>query len=174
MNKTVFSIVLSLLICVSVRGQDSEHDPWAPLQPFVGKWVGERTGMGGDAKQSTELKFVLDGKFLQCETKTLAGKDPHADIGMISYDNNRKKFIYRSFFSEGFVNTYVGTVSDDGKSVEFVTESVENGPAGLRAKEIWTLVGNKLNVECHLANADQPFKRCIEAVMIRKTDDATK
>ena len=117
--------LLMSALCLLFGGRISAQetaDEWAPLRPFVGTWQGRRTGMGGDATQETELKFVLGGKFLQCTTKTIEGPDPHTDMGMISYDRSRGKFVYRSFFSEGFVNTYIGTVSEDGNSIEFVSE----------------------------------------------------
>ena len=164
-------ITILLALCLPGSGQalaqDSE-DVWAPLRPFVGNWVGQRTGLGGDAKQSTEIDFVLGDQYLQCTTKTLEGEDPHADMGMISYDKARQKFVYRSFMSEGFVNTYVGSVSEDGKSIEFVTEKVENGPAGLKAREVWSLDGGILKSECFLASGDNPFKSCIVVKMIKQ------
>ena len=71
----------------------------------------------------------------------------------------------RAFFSEGFVNHYLGAVSADGKTIEFVTESVENGPPGLRAKEVMWIDGGLMKQECLLASGDKPFKSCILATM---------
>ncbi len=111
--------------------QESANDVWAPFRPLLGTWMGERTGIGGDATQIVRWKFVLGDQFLHCSTQTISGDDPHEDIGLISYDKTRQKFVYRSFFSEGYVNQYVGEISEDGKTIEFASEFVENGPPGL-------------------------------------------
>ena len=168
--KTISIMLLVFAISAAVgvaqeSGPASTGDLWAPFRPLVGKWVGERTGLDGDAMQTVEWKFVLGNKFLQYATKTIAADDPHADIGMISYDKSRKKFICRAFFSEGYVNQYVGTISENGKTIEFETEAVENGPPGLRVKEIVRLDGDVVKQECLLASGDKPFESCIVEVL---------
>ena len=173
MKQIAALLVLGLLAAGSASGQTSHNQPskptdvWAPFRPLVGKWTGARTGLGGDATQTVEWKFVLGNQFLQCETKTTSGDDPHADLGLISFDKSRQKFVYRSFLSEGYVNQYVGTVSADGKTIEFETESVENGPPGLRAKEIVSFEGNIVRQECLLASGDKPLQSCV-VVTLRK------
>lgn len=161
--RSFFSAILfSVTIATAITAQEPvEDDHWAPFRPLVGKWTGERTGMGGDAKQTVEWEFVLGDQFLRCTTNSISGDDPHQDIGFISYDKQRKKFIYRAFFSEGFVNHYVADISDDGKTIKFVSEEVENGPPGLRVLETIKLNGDKIISECKLASGDQPYKLCV-------------
>src|SRR5262249_37650988 len=60
----------------------------------------------------------------------------HEDWGMFSFDGIRKKLVLRQFHVEGFVNQYVlERASADGKELVFVTEAIENIPAGYRARE---------------------------------------
>ena len=59
----------------------------------------------------------------------------HEDFGTLSYDKVRKTFVFRQFHIEGFVNQYVlESISPDGKTIIFVTESIENIPKGYRCQ----------------------------------------
>ena len=61
---------------------------------------------------------------------------------MISFDKRRKNFVLRQFHIEGFVNQYVMTSSSaDGKTIVFTSESIENIPAGYRARETYKILG---------------------------------
>lgn len=59
---------------------------------------------------------------------------------MMSFDKSRKKFVFRQFHVEGFVNQYVMT-STDVKTIVFASESIENIPAGFRARETYKILG---------------------------------
>jgi hypothetical protein len=58
---------------------------------------------------------------------------------MISYDTARKLFVFRQFHTEGFVNTYVQQATADDRKIVFVSEAIENIPAGYRARETYTI-----------------------------------
>ncbi|MGI9519882.1 MAG: heme-binding beta-barrel domain-containing protein [Pirellulaceae bacterium] len=164
-------MLLTVASCDRVYAQDPATSPdhWAPLRPMIGVWEGQRTGMGGDANMEVEWKFVMGENFIRVSSKTIEGDDPHGDVGFISFDQARQQFVYRAFFSEGFVNQYAGTMSDDGKSIEFESESVENGPPGLRAKEVISLhEGGGMQTQLHLASGDQPFKLCVTVDLTRQ------
>ena len=65
----------------------------------------------------------------------------HQDWGMISFDKVRKTFVLRQFHIEGFVNQYAMTSSSgDGRRL-FTLESIENIPAGYRARETYKIPG---------------------------------
>jgi hypothetical protein len=49
--------------------------------------------------------------------------------------------VLRQFHSEGFVNQYVGEPVWEGTTIVFETESIENIPAGWRARETYRFVG---------------------------------
>jgi hypothetical protein len=66
----------------------------------------------------------------------------HEDWGMISFDKGRKQFVFRQFHIEGFVNQFVmSSPSDNGKTIVFTWESIENIPAGYRARETYKILG---------------------------------
>jgi hypothetical protein len=92
---------------------------------------------------------VLNDKFIYVQNKSTYGPQPkntkgevHEDWGMMSFDKSRKKFVFRQFHGEGFVNQYVMTSSStDGKTIVFTSESIENIPAGYRARETYKILG---------------------------------
>jgi hypothetical protein len=50
--------------------------------------------------------------------------------------------VLRQFHVEGFVNQFVMTsASADGKTIVFTSESIENIPAGFRARETYKIMG---------------------------------
>ena len=115
MKKSVIVLMLFLAsVHLSPKGQ--ERDPWEFLR-FL------------------EAVFEPQGKNPKGEI--------HEDIGIFSFDKWRKVFVLRSFYVEGFVNEYVFAPSSEaGESMEFVTESVENAPAGTRAKLVFRRLGD--------------------------------
>ncbi len=67
----------------------------------------------------------------------------HEDWGVFSYDKARKTFVLRSFHVEGFVNQYVlESPTADAKTFVFVSESIENIPAGFRARLTYRIIDN--------------------------------
>ena len=100
------------------------------------------------SKVQREYRFVLNDKFLHVQNKSTYDPQPknpkgevHEDWGMISFDKGRKKFVLRQFHVEGFVNQFVMNSSDEGKTIVFTSESIENIPAGFRARETYKIVG---------------------------------
>lgn len=57
-----YFLLFCLLSAGMAAGQPHDRplasDVWAPFRPLVGKWTGERTGLGGEALQPLEWKFV--------------------------------------------------------------------------------------------------------------------
>lgn len=141
-----FLIMLALL-AMSTAGiaQDIENDdPWKQLAFLEGQWEGAGDGMSGRSEVIETYEFMLDGMYLSMETRTVFApqeKNPegeiHEDFAIFSYDRLRKTFILRAFYIEGFVGTYVLTkTSEDGSTLTFETENVENAPPGTRARMI--------------------------------------
>lgn len=170
MHKLTAFVGLLLLTSVATA-QDAKKDVWAPLRPLVGQWEGTGEGNSGKSRLTTEFRFVIGAKYL--ESKTKAVFDPqeanpkgetHEDWGIISYDRSRKKFVFRQFHVEGFVNQYLlESQSEDGKTMVFVTEKVENGPPGLGARLTYTLLGDdELRVLFELKWPGKEFETCNE------------
>jgi len=121
---------------------------WTNLNFLVGSWQGTGSGQPGNSQVERSYQFILNGKFLEERNKSTyppQSQNPqgeiHEDLGLIGYDKARKTFVYRQFHVEGFVNQYVmDYLSPDGKTIVFTTESIENIPAGWRARETYQVL----------------------------------
>ena len=65
----------------------------------------------------------------------------HEDMGLLSFDNARKRIVFRQFHVEGFVNQYVMEPPAKRGVLVFATEAIENIPPGWRARETYTILG---------------------------------
>jgi len=124
-------------------------DRFANLRDFAGRWRGEGNGRPGKSTVQRTYEFVLRDRYLNVrnlsvylpQEKNQKG-ERHEDWGMFSYDATRKKVVLRQFHVEGFVNQYVlDSTPDDGKELVFVSEAIENIPAGYRARENYRFKG---------------------------------
>lgn len=147
-------------------GQMSKSDSlWLPLVPLIGQWSGTGEAPEGKGKYERTYQFVLNKKFIELRNKSVyapSKESPkgytHEDYGLISYDKARKTFVLRQFHTEGFMNQYVlERISPDGKTIVFVTESIENIPAGWRARETYVITGNTLTEAFDLAEPGKEF-----------------
>ena len=138
---TVFFIAI-LLPSILIAQEEKKPDVWEPFKYFAGSWTGTGDSKGIKAKLEGKFEFIFNGKFLQMkgvsEFEPLKDKpkgEKHEDIGYISYDGIRGKFILRQFMGEGIVTQYVlDTLSADGKTFVFLSENLENVPPGFKAK----------------------------------------
>ena len=123
-------------------------DRFETFRFFLGAWEGEGAGKPGKSRVTREYTLVLEGRFIEVRNRSLyapqegnPGED-HRDVGYISFDSARGKHVLRQFHVEGFVNQYVhASTSEDGKTLTFVTEAIENIPPGWRARETYVLSG---------------------------------
>jgi len=121
---------------------------WTPFSFFEGRWQGTGGGQPGKSDYERSYEFILSGKFLFVRNKSSyppQEQNPqgenHEDWGILSYDRGRNTYVYRQFHQEGFVNQYVlEQHSPDYKEFSFVSESIENIPAGWRAKESYRVI----------------------------------
>ncbi len=76
----------------------------------------------------------------------------------------------RQFHVEGFVNQYVMTSSSaDGKTIVFTSESIENIPAGFRARETYKILGAEEFIEAfEIAEPGKDFELYSEGHFKRK------
>lgn len=120
-----------------------EADIWEPLRKLEGKWIGTGRGEPGDSTVTRSYEFVLQGRFLQIRSQSIyppQEKNPkgevHEELGMFSYDKQRKLFILRQFHVEGFVNQYAQQANPtDGNEITFQSEAIENIAPGWQARE---------------------------------------
>ena len=149
-QRIVILIVIAFLGAPSVAQQGaSTPDRFAALRFLAGSWRGEQAGQPGRGTAERTYQFILNDRFLQ-ETNTSTyppqeknrSGEVHHHMSMISYDTARKLFVFRQFHTEGFVNTYVQQPTADDKAIVFVSEAIENIPAGYRARETYTILNN--------------------------------
>ena len=89
-------------------------------------------------------------------------------MSKISYDGVRKLFVFRQFHTEGFVNTYVQEPTTDDKKIVFVSEAIENIPAGYRARETYTIVSrDEFTERFEIAEKGKNFELYSEAHLKR-------
>ena len=178
LTRTVSIAIFLLLFSSYLAGQTKTPlDIWEPLKFFVGSWEGTGNGKPGVSKVQREYRLTLNDKFLHVQNRSTYQPQPknpkgetHEDWGMISFDKSRKQFIFRQFHVEGFVNQYVTTsISDDGKTIVFTSESIENIPAGWRARETYKIVSPDEFVEVfELAGPGKDFEVYSEGRFKRK------
>jgi hypothetical protein len=160
-------VLLLLLLIPSFFGaqENKKPDVWSPLKYFVGTWKGTGKGDPGISTVERSYQSILNGKFIQINHKSIylpQEKNPkgetHEDIGFLSYDRGRKAFILRQFHLEGFVNQFKGEISEDGKLMVFTSESIENIPAGYRARETYKILNeNEFTETFEIAEPGKDF-----------------
>ena len=142
-------------------------DTWKPLRFFVGTWEGTGKGESGDSKVEHEYKFMLNNKFLQATHRSTYAPQPknvkgevHDDLGFFSYDKARKLFVFRQFHVESFVIQYVLTsTSEDGKTIVLDSESIENVPNGMRSRETFKIINERIHRDVRDLGTRQGVRR---------------
>ena len=170
-----FALVLQTIV---IFGEEKKKpNVWEPLKFFLGTWEGEGEGRPGVSKVEREYRFVLNDHFLEMKNKSTYEPqednpkgEVHEDWGLFSYDQGRKKFVFRQFHVEGFVNQYVlDSLSADGKTLVFLTEGIENIPSGWRARETYKILNEDEFTETFkLAPPEQEFELYITNHFKRK------
>ena len=162
----VFSALLVLSSIVTSQTKPPA-DPWEPFRYFIGTWEGTGSGKPGVSKTQREYRFVLNGKFLQIQNRSVYDPQPknpkgetHEDWGMLSFDKSRKQFVLRQYHVEGFVSQYVLTSSSaDWRTLVLTTNAIENIPAGWRARETYKILNADEFVEVfELAEPGKEFE----------------
>lgn len=125
----------------------SQADVYARLDFLLGRWQGTGAGFGNEkSKVHTEVKRIMDGRYIKIESSSVFAPteskpkgEKHIDWGIVSFDKQRKKIVYRQFNIEGYVNQYIlnEALSTETKLV-FETEIIENFVPGGRAR--WTII----------------------------------
>jgi hypothetical protein len=144
-------LFVSLIVpSILFGGEEKKQDVWEPLRFFVGSWA--------------RNKSVYEPQDLNPKGEV------HEDWGLFSYDQSRRKIVFRQFHVEGFVNQYIlDSLSADCKTLGFVTESVENIPSGWRARETYRILNkDEFRETFELAAPEKDFEVYIENHFKRK------
>ena len=151
--------------------------PWEPMRFFVGSWTGVGDGQPGASAVEREYAFALNDRFLEVRNMSTylpqqrnATGEVHEDRGFISWDRARRRFVFRQFHVEGFVNQYVAdSVAASPDSIVFRSEAIENIPPGYRARETYRILGPDEFVErFEMAEPNAEFAVYSEARFKRK------
>lgn len=170
-------IVVVMTASLLYAQEEKKRDFWKPLKFFIGSWEGTGKGEPGISSVEREYQFVLDGKYLFAKNKSTyepQEKNPkgekHEDWGIFSYDRSRRFFVLRQFHVEGFANQYVlDTLNSDSTKLVFITEGIENIPAGWRAKETYQILNENEFIETfELAEPGKDFAVYSENHLKRK------
>lgn len=157
----------TVLLFAAEPTEQSDTDRWKPLRFLIGAWEGEVTGQPGNGKAQREYTFVLNDRFIHIVNRSSyppQEKNPkgetHEDVGFFSYDKSAKKFMLRQFHVEGFVNQFAAdSISEDGRTIVFVSTAIENIAAGWRARETYRIVNNDEFIETFgLAEPNRDFE----------------
>jgi len=152
-------------------------DPWQPVRTLLGSWEGDAQGEPGSGRSEREYRFTLRDRFIHVTSKSTYPPQPknlkgevHEDVGFLSYDKAAQKLVLRQFHVEGFVNQYVlDSLSDDGRTIVFVTTAIENIPSGWRGRETYRFVSDDEFVETFaLAEPGKDFATYSETRFRRK------
>ena len=157
-------------------GVPKPENVWQPLRVFLGSWKGPCEGEPGRGTCERSYRFIFNEKYIEIRNTSSwlpTGQNPqgevHEDLGYLSYDKARKTFVLRQFHIEGFVNQYrLESISADGTKIVFISEAIENIPAGWRAKETYQILGSDGFTETfELAQPDKEFEVYSKATLKR-------
>ncbi len=175
MSKNLLIALLSFFLQAPAQGKKAQ-DVWQPFRYFVGTWKGTSEGKRGTSRVEAKWEFVLKGKFLEATGTSVyppQEKNPNGlkyeGLDLISYDRNRQKFVLRQFNGEGFVSQYIlDRLAPDGKTIVFVTESMENLPPGFHARKTYRILNsNEFTDTFELAPPGQDLEVYVETHLRR-------
>jgi hypothetical protein len=175
MKHIIFFLIMAPAL---LRAQHSKQDSiWLPMQPFFGEWTGQGKSESGVGTYERSYEKILKGNFIEVRNKSSyppSASNPkgevHKDVGYISYDKSRKRFVLRQFHTEGFVNTYyLESISPDNKTLVFLTEAIENIPEGWRARETYRILSaDEIEETFELAEPGGEFFEYSKVKLLRK------
>lgn len=117
---------------------------------LIGNWQGVETGVSGDGIGFRTYSYELGENYIMEKNQSTFPKteknnlgEVHRDIGMFSYNSNKKEIVYRSFNIEGFTNIFVlnDSLSAENKFV-FITREIENNPGNWKARVVIEKISN--------------------------------
>jgi hypothetical protein len=155
-----------LAVASAQAPQSSALDPFEPIAFMIGRWEGTSEGRPGRGTLRREYSRALNGRFVHVRNRSEyppQDNNPkgeiHEDEGFFSFDRARKRLVLRQFHVEGFVNHYVQEPPSAPRTIVFTTESIENIPAGWRARETYVVHGvDEFEEVFELAEAGKPFE----------------
>lgn len=148
-SRAVFAAFMVVGAALSSPGLAQPVDPLARVAGLAGDWIGAGEGEPGTSVATRHVERIQAGRFVQIQGRSVYAKQPknpsgevHTSLDLWSYDKARKRIVLRQFDSLGFVSTYVEDPAAGGdRKLVLVSESLENVPAGWRARYAYEFVG---------------------------------
>src|SRR6516225_1847688 len=130
LRRSIILLLAAAAIPIFCQVTAPSSDVFARLRFFVGSWRGGQSGQPGKGASERTYEFVLNDRFLQVKNTSTyppqeKNKNGEVHHDMIGYDRTRKRFMFRQFHQEGFVNTDVQEESGDAKKLVFTSEAIE-------------------------------------------------
>lgn len=115
---------------------------WGPLRYLLGSWIGTSSGKPGVSTSERSYTLILGDQFIEVKGRSTfepqeanPSGEVHEELGLISYDKDRSRYVLREFHVEGYVNQYVmEPAPPGGQKLVFATETIENIPPGWQAR----------------------------------------
>jgi hypothetical protein len=136
------------------------------LEFFLGRWSGTAEGQPGKGTVSREYAALLRSKIIQSKHQGVYPPQPanpkgevHEDTGIYSFDTSVKRIRFRQFHVEGFVVHYMLEPQTKPGTFVFVSEAIENIPAGYRSRETHVILsGDEFEEVFELAEPGKDFQ----------------
>src|SRR5262245_10516242 len=132
--KTFLCIMLCLGFSVQVTAQSRDESKWKDWQFLIGKWTAEGGGQPGQAKAGGfSFELDLQGSVLvrrnYSEYAATASKPAsrHDDL-MVIYQEPGRGTRADYYDNEGHIIRYTVTISEDKKSITFLSDPVATAP----------------------------------------------
>jgi hypothetical protein len=124
------------------------EDVWSAFRYFLGKWEGVGTGKPGISNSERSYELILNDQFIRVWNRSVnlpQEKNPegevHEEIGFFSYDKTRRKFVFREFHVEGYINQYLVESWDrENRKLVMTTEAIENISPGWNARTTYEIL----------------------------------
>lgn len=136
---------------------------WADFDGLLGEWTGTGSESGSRSTVTQTWERVLGDRFLRLTTHAVwiaedGTREIRENVGYLSYDNDRDAFVFRQFFSLGYVAAYDVLVRENGALIDFGPREAESaGEVG--ARMTITFTGDDEYVqEIHLAFRGKDFE----------------
>lgn len=130
------------------RQQPTGTDSLEQVAFLVGRWEGSSEGQPGKGTVQREYTRILNSRFIRGHNRSVypvQDKNPKGEVheheDWFSFDRAHKRIVLCQFHVEAFVNQYVQDAESSPQKLMFTTESIENIPAGWRARETYILYG---------------------------------
>ncbi len=153
---------LILVACLLAVTSTAQALSWSDFDRLVGEWHGTGTQSGYTLTVTQNWERVWGGKFLRLTTHMVAiGEDGTEEIrenvGYMSFDNDRLSFVFRQFFSAGYVAAFDVLVENGGAVLDFGPREAESA-GRIQARMNIEFTGNDTYVQnIDLANPREDF-----------------